>query len=282
MALDFGLYVVHAGVSRDALAALTDMPPGECADMVGDDIICELLRVHLDTVLDEQFRQIPRTGLEIRRIDPPERYDLMLQYADNGSLYSIALIIPDEHLEMVRSIWNLVAPPRDGLRIPFVASLDLASCRVSFADLARAKPGDLIVIGAVPAPKQPYLNLRGRYWAPLKPTECGYALQQAPRRLPPPQMIEMPNMENTDPQDETRDAGLDQQSIDELPVMVEFSVGDIDIPVSELSQLTKGYVFNFELDPERSVRMRVNGRTIGYGEIITLGDGCGLRITERC
>ena len=81
------------------------------------------------------------------------------------------------------------------------------------------------------------------------------------------------------------DAGLatdhpdDPIRIGELELPVQFEIDTVAMPLSQLSSLAPGYVVEFPV-PFADARLRLvaHGRTIGYGELVTVGDHLGVRI----
>lgn len=65
----------------------------------------------------------------------------------------------------------------------------------------------------------------------------------------------------------------------QLPVRVDFTLGELELPLARLSQLEPGYVFNLvdNLDTAR-IGIRANGRRIGSGRIVAVGDTLGVQL----
>ncbi len=68
--------------------------------------------------------------------------------------------------------------------------------------------------------------------------------------------------------------------VDELPVAVAFDVGQLDLTVGQLRTIGAGYMFTLPAEPSRLVTLRANGREIGHGELVELGDKIGVRIVD--
>jgi type III secretion protein Q len=69
--------------------------------------------------------------------------------------------------------------------------------------------------------------------------------------------------------------------VTELEVPVQFEVDTIALRVSQLSTLGSGYVI--ELDKpvsEMQIRLVIHGQTIGYGELVAVGEHLGVRIVH--
>jgi type III secretion system YscQ/HrcQ family protein len=68
--------------------------------------------------------------------------------------------------------------------------------------------------------------------------------------------------------------------VDDLPVPVLFDVGQIDLTVGQLKAIAEGYTFELPATPPRLVAIRVNGREIGQGELVEIGDKVGVRVVQ--
>jgi type III secretion protein Q len=73
------------------------------------------------------------------------------------------------------------------------------------------------------------------------------------------------------------DATLDA-TLEELPLRVVCQVGSVEVSLAELRALGPGSVM--QLAPQRhdGVSLMVNGRCIGQGQLVTIGDGLGVRL----
>lgn len=67
-------------------------------------------------------------------------------------------------------------------------------------------------------------------------------------------------------------------ALDELPVRLLFEVGRSDLTVAELAAVAPGHVFTVPGGPPGRVDILANGRRIGQGELVQLGDGTGVRL----
>ena len=70
-----------------------------------------------------------------------------------------------------------------------------------------------------------------------------------------------------------------EDAIGKLPMCVDFVLGELSIPFADLASLAPGYVFQVaeEID-NAQVRIRVNGRAIGRGRLVAIGDTLGVEI----
>lgn len=67
-------------------------------------------------------------------------------------------------------------------------------------------------------------------------------------------------------------------AIDGLPVTVEAMLGVAKVTVGELSNLKPGDALPLETLLGDSVSLRLNGKTIAYGELVSMGNNFAVRI----
>jgi type III secretion system YscQ/HrcQ family protein len=66
---------------------------------------------------------------------------------------------------------------------------------------------------------------------------------------------------------------------DQIPVSLDFDLGNLAVPLGELATLKPGYVFELpnSLDSVRVV-IRANGTRVGHGELVAVGDVLGVQL----
>lgn len=71
------------------------------------------------------------------------------------------------------------------------------------------------------------------------------------------------------------------QAVGAIPVAIEFELGRVELTLAELGQLQPGYVFPMSTAIEgRNVSIRANGRVVGHGQIVAVGDTLGVRLVD--
>ncbi len=69
-------------------------------------------------------------------------------------------------------------------------------------------------------------------------------------------------------------------TVDDLEIQLTFMVGQTTLTVGELRSLAPGFVFELPAAAGDGVTISANGRPIGKGELIEVGDRVGVRVTE--
>ncbi|WP_298303599.1 FliM/FliN family flagellar motor switch protein [uncultured Erythrobacter sp.] len=68
--------------------------------------------------------------------------------------------------------------------------------------------------------------------------------------------------------------------VDHVSVDCEALLGSGEMTIGQLSKLSKGDVITLNRTPVDPVDIRVNGKTIARGEIVTVDDRFAIRLTE--
>ncbi|TIW52218.1 MAG: YscQ/HrcQ family type III secretion apparatus protein, partial [Mesorhizobium sp.] len=71
---------------------------------------------------------------------------------------------------------------------------------------------------------------------------------------------------------------LEESTLDELPVALAFEIGRTAMPLGEVRQLAPGAVVALADVTEANVDIIANGKRVGRGEIVRIGESLGVRI----
>jgi type III secretion protein Q len=85
--------------------------------------------------------------------------------------------------------------------------------------------------------------------------------------------------ENTVTQKETVTDKL-YSRIEEIPIQLVFQIGESCLTFSELGVLQPGYIFGLETDLKKPVTIKANGKAIGKGELVEIGNRIGIRVLQ--
>lgn len=69
-------------------------------------------------------------------------------------------------------------------------------------------------------------------------------------------------------------------SVQDLPVNIVIEVGRLQISVQKLMELVPGNILEVDISPENGVDLVVNGKRIGKGELIRIGETLGVRVLD--
>ncbi|MFN0065328.1 MAG: type III secretion system cytoplasmic ring protein SctQ [Chlamydiales bacterium] len=69
-----------------------------------------------------------------------------------------------------------------------------------------------------------------------------------------------------------------KQDFEKLPINLKVEVGRVRMTVQELTELSPGNLIELNVAPEQGVDLVVNGKKVGKGELIRMGESLGVRI----
>lgn len=73
-------------------------------------------------------------------------------------------------------------------------------------------------------------------------------------------------------------AGPVTAKLDEVPVHLVFELGRVELPLSDLETLDNGYVFDLGKPLTQAVDIIANGRRVGTGALVRLGEAIGVQV----
>jgi type III secretion protein Q len=285
-----------------ALSLLERVPGSDPAAMAAS---APLRRAALRVLVAPLVEQLAAIGLEtvdpleLVRADgtspPPQALVIELAWGTAGRRREARVWLPEAVAESLLAL--LEAPAAairqaglPALRLP--GRLMLGARRFALAELRRLEPGDVILDVANMVPLMP----RARGAAPeLAPFSCHAAwgsagLMRAIARVRIDgtrlTLKEFPMItEETILQDAQalpgHPLGAEGASaeLESLDIPVGFEIDTVALPLGELTALAPGYVLEL---PQRAenvpLRLVAYGRTIGTGELVTVGDRLGVRL----
>lgn len=72
---------------------------------------------------------------------------------------------------------------------------------------------------------------------------------------------------------------LEKLNVSKIPLQVRLEAGRIYVSLEELQKMGPGYKMPLDINP-RILQLTVEGKAIGRGELIEMGDTIGIRIIE--
>nr|WP_312232215.1 type III secretion system cytoplasmic ring protein SctQ [Pseudomonas sp.] len=137
---------------------------------------------------------------------------------------------------------------------------------LSLGELRSLRPGDVLMLDC-PAAADGLLVLAGYRQARFKRQQSGLQLLEALQPI-------NPTMENAMGQD------ADDGQLDDVPLTVVCQIGSLELPLGQLRELGEGSVLALPDADVQQVELLVNGRCVGRGELVAIGDGLGVRLTR--
>jgi type III secretion protein Q len=156
------------------------------------------------------------------------------------------------------------------LQVPGTVRIELCGSTFSLGVLNVTEMGDVLVLGNRGTCWQRFqLTLvASRSDTPLRTwnaTYDGEHLKVSSGAINPPMELIM-----SDPK---------MGSVADIPVSLDFDLGNVAVPLGELASLKPGYVFELPGSLERRrVTIRANGARVGQGELVAVGDVLGVQL----
>ncbi|EXJ15641.1 type III secretion system cytoplasmic ring protein SctQ [Imhoffiella purpurea] len=204
------------------------------------------------------------TELGLWRLDATDAPPLARLWLDRAASVRLAPLL--ERIE---------APGSDPERWPTLSvelTPWLGRCRLTATEWRTLEVGDVLLIAAEVDPEAIPLHLRQQ-------RRTLAAARLSGQRLIVDSAVSPPMSDSTSPNPEAIPvpATLDP---DDLEVEVEFELGALRLPLSELHAIRPGYCFELpELDRPR-VRLVVSDRLIGYGELVMVEEHLGVLVSR--
>lgn len=170
----------------------------------------------------------------------------------------------------------------DKTRPPIPAEFPLPVClrrgplAINLGELQSLQVDDVVLFSDAEEGRMAALVIAERLYAPVALTADG------PQLLAAPTAIAGSNWEWTMNQNTQPPAGqtLEESTLDELPVALAFEVGRTAMPLGEVRQLAPGAIVPLADVAEATVDILANGRRVGRGEIVRIGESLGVRIVR--
>ncbi len=109
-----------------------------------------------------------------------------------------------------------------------------------------------------------------KIFMPLEPT------QPVPEKVPEEEIEPVPEGMPSVPK-EDRGAPV---PLHDLPLQIRIEMGRFKLPLNQVLELQEGNILKVDVDPRKGVDLVVEGKVIGRGELVKIGDLVGVRITD--
>lgn len=197
--------------------------------------------------------------------------------ADGLGNSQAGLRLAPHHIAKLAQLLDRRAPgvdPTDNLGVTLCARV--AAATLSIGDVASLSPGDVVLVDE--HCRQPFMAIAviGEHLvACLELTAAGGRIVTGPIRGRGSAWEW--SMENVP---DTAHGDVAESNLDDLPVKLVFELGRIDLSLREVRKLAPGAVVPLVRPIEESLDVIANGRRIGRGTLVQIGDSLGIRLTR--
>lgn len=253
-----------------------DLDEELCAGLIESHLVEAVERLEAELGVDCAFCRIGG----VRDWEHYARLDMVLTMEGERTGYPIALFGTPRLLGSLASVWER-RPVRAQSAI--VPTYSLAA-RVAYSGLSRKalqhlSVGDGLMFDRVAPDGGVVLCVADHLFACAQITEEGDVRLEEPFSAAGPLSLgEFSMLENNE--ENTGAAALDDASLGSLPVHLVFEIGRREVSLEELRELGVGAPIPLDRPASESVDIIANGRRVGAGEMVLIGDQLGVRITR--
>jgi len=194
-----------------------------------------------------------------------------------GSTTGELRILPHSAEGLTRLLDQRTTAKKFDLDLPVVTALRIAAVTLTTAEIRSLGPGDVVLVDRAGSPVGTAVLVFGEYLvAPVELTPAGSRLLARPMRGRGSAWEW--SMEN--PTETARNGAPQDAGLGDLPVQVRFEFGRVELPLNEIQNLAPGTILQLARSPSEAVDIVANGKRIGLGAMVRIGDSLGVRITR--
>lgn len=159
--------------------------------------------------------------------------------------------------------------------LPIIVAGEVGALRATASLLRKASAGDALLPDVMPLARGAITLTAGRLWAVADVAGNSLILRGPFRSVP--RLLEHTHM-TTPPEQQPPPLEAD---LDDIEVSLVFECGRWPITLGALSSIGEGHVFELRRPVDGPVDILANGRRIGSGDIVRIGDELGIRLRGR-
>ncbi|KRQ96779.1 type III secretion system cytoplasmic ring protein SctQ [Bradyrhizobium valentinum] len=256
---------------------LSDDPPDEpTLSMLVELALAPLFeKIEIATGASFRLRSSSRRASRDLTTPGPQSQRLVFRGALDDVPFELGLELDGPALEGFVKLLQHAAPARFPLAetfVPVVAILCAGAVRLPLRMLQDLHHGDVLIPDEFPFERgEAALTFGHRYRAIARLDETGARVRSALQHSKSIQEINAMEGKGAPRVVETDDLG-------DLEIQLTFELGRQTVELEQLRTIAPGYVFPLGRSPNDPVDIVANGRRIGRGEIVRVGDGLGVRL----
>ena len=255
-----------------------------------DDLDAELVAALIEThLVDYLFDLEAVTGVscsvervaKVRDHAKLAKFDARLFVAGSSHPYPASVYASPSILGMLATAWERSPRITDAtFDHPFVLAARVAVSSVSRNGLKSLAVGDALLFDRV-APDGGIVLCVGEYLTTVgQLSDTGGVTVGAPFSSQSPYLLGEFQMAENEFEAESLEVALDETSIGSLPVRLVFELGRREMSVDELRNIGVGGSIALDKPASSIVDILANGRRVGAGEMVLIGDQLGVKITR--
>ncbi|CUA89398.1 type III secretion system apparatus protein YscQ/HrcQ [Chelatococcus sambhunathii] len=187
------------------------------------------------------------------------------------------LLLPPETGEEIIAALGDGPPPGGHDELPCSVAVRIGATTLPVADVASLRVGDAVLVDCVAGADAAVAVVADCLAAPAVVGEAGIRLEDFPRPAAG-SMLEW--CMTTAAQNEGHGADAEDTALAMVPVHLVFELGRIDLPLAEVQRLAPGVTLPLAVPVAGEVDILGNGRRIGRGVMVRIGESIGVRIVR--
>lgn len=202
------------------------------------------------------------------RISPDARgLQVSAQVGIRNCTGAVRLFLPLGLLESMRAQSPAPVSTQRLKEIEWPCMLELATVPLSAADAKSISPGDTVIVQPRPRLRLPGWNAAWNC-LPASSNFREFRLHKSLERTPRLEQQTTAPIANTPLEPE----------LQELPVLLQVILGERQFTLDELQSFTEGTLINLERTETEPVRLALNGKVLGSGELVRIEEHIGVRV----
>lgn len=241
--------------------------------------------------LEAQLTDPVRLSGEITApVDTTPPIHLPLRLEAEGQTHPLRLSLSAAGARKLLPILDAYCPPipKPCSTVPLPLQWIVGHQDLTFAELHRLVPGDVVMLER--PPRGMAVVIAGRMMADVDIHAGGLRL------LGQPNVLTSGDFNMAQPPSDTRassqkehgngtateltQSGMDNATLDQLPVRLVCEVGRLELSLGELRELGQDSLLPMSRPVEAAVDIVINGRNMGRGRLVEIGDGLGVQIVR--
>jgi type III secretion protein Q len=203
---------------------------------------------------------------------------LHFRVVGGADIYGIVeLSIDRKSVGAVAAALDGTAAPNGAMdRLPIPVRLCRAGLDLPLAELRTLRPGDVILPDSHAKQQGAAIAVIGEH-VPFETERVATGFRLA-ARLSRSRVDSAGEWFMQQPTDVLQRPSDDTAGLEQLPVRVVFEIGRLELPLADIRRLAPGYVLPLTKPVESAVDIMANGRKIGQGSLLKVGDSIGVRV----
>jgi type III secretion protein Q len=196
-----------------------------------------------------------------------------------GSFSGELLLLPLYATHLARFLDRHAGGVVPEIELPVPVSVRVAAVTCSAGEIVTLLPGDVVMADdRCHGARTAVVVLAEHVAAPVALTAAGAQLTAPPVRVQG--SIWEWSMESRGDRSQADLEKTDLDDIDDIPVKLLFELGRVELSLAEVRQLAPGALIPVPRLLEENVDISANGRRIGRGNLVQIGNNLGVRITR--